>query len=66
MDEILEKGKYGIIVENNEEALYEGLKKIIMDSTLREEYRKLAIERKVNFEMGNRIKEIEELFDGKL
>lgn len=66
MDEILENGKFGIIVDNTEEALYKGLKSIITDNKIREKYRKLAIERSVYFNMDNRLKEIEKIFQNEI
>ena len=38
MDEILEKGKYGIIVENNDSALYCGLERVLTDPSLLDKF----------------------------
>ncbi|MDR3273573.1 MAG: glycosyltransferase [Flavobacteriaceae bacterium] len=45
MSEILDEGKSGIIVDNSEEALYEGLKKILTDKAELEHYKQKARER---------------------
>ncbi len=45
MREILGDSAHGMIVENNEEALLEGLEKMLTDVTLRERYASAAIER---------------------
>lgn len=39
MDEILEDGKYGLIVPNNDEALYQGLKRLISHPNEIQEYK---------------------------
>lgn len=45
-DEMLGGGEYGMIVENSEEGLYQGLKKILEDGSLYEHYVQKAEERK--------------------
>lgn len=44
--EMLDGGKYGMIVPNNETGLYEGLKKILSEPDIYSRYRKMAFERK--------------------
>lgn len=63
MDEILENGKYGLIVENDEDTLYNGVKEMILNVRFREKYKKLAIERKKYFSMENQLKEIYKIFE---
>ena len=63
MSEILENGKYGLIVENNDEDLYEGIKEMILNSTLRKKFENLAIERRTYFDIKNKVKELDELFE---
>lgn len=64
MDEILgENNEYGIIVENNDEALYEGLKQILSRPSIHEEYKKRVNARKDFFDPSVTIKQVEQLFD---
>jgi glycosyltransferase involved in cell wall biosynthesis len=60
--DLVSKGEYGLLTENSEEGLYEGLKKMITDKTLRETF--------INknpyfsaFETSNVVKKVEALFD---
>lgn len=46
MDEILEHGKYGIIVSNDEDSIYKSIRKILEDHSILEPYKKLLPERK--------------------
>lgn len=55
--------KCGIITKNNEDSLYEGLKKIVQDKNCLFKYAKEAYLRGQDFSLSNKIKEIEELFD---
>lgn len=63
MNDILENGKYGIIVENNKDDLYKGLKKLITDENKRKKYKLAAIKRSKDFTIYNQIKKIEKLFE---
>ncbi len=45
-DEMLDGGKYGMIVENSEEGLYQGMKAILSDPGLYQHYCRMADERK--------------------
>jgi glycosyltransferase involved in cell wall biosynthesis len=60
-NELLDFGKYGKVVMNNEIGLYEGIKSLIINKSLLNEYRKKSLERKDDFEFGSSIKEIENL-----
>ena len=62
--EILDNGKYGILVENSEEGLYEGLKTLCETPALLEEYRKKAIERQDFFDEDVILNQITALFEG--
>ena len=59
--EMLDDGKYGMIVENSEDGLYQGLKKILEDRALYEHYKEMAQLRK-NYlseeEIMNRVEKI--------
>lgn len=63
MNEILQNGKYGLIVENTEEELYKGIKKIILNENIRNEYEKLSQERRKDLKIENQLKNIEKIFD---
>ena len=60
MNEILQEGKYGMIVPNDEASLLEGLKELIVDSNKIDEYRqRIAAGKK----MTTFVAKYEELFD---
>lgn len=61
--EMLEDGKYGRIVENSEEGLYEGLKQLLISKEDRINYGRLALQRRSFFNIDHIISEIEDLFD---
>lgn len=63
MNEMLDNGKYGLIVDNNEEALYEGLKRLLIDKQLLDEYKHMAVQRGKHFETKATVNEVEKLFD---
>ena len=63
MDEILECGKYGAIVDNNEEALYQGLKKILVSDGELKRLKKMAIERGKIFDIKSSVIDIEHILD---
>jgi glycosyltransferase involved in cell wall biosynthesis len=65
MDEILESGQYGLVVENSTEGLSVGMKKILSDSQAFKRYSDLAAERSNYFTMEKNIEEYEKLFDDK-
>lgn len=60
-NELLEHGKYGLIVENNENSLYEGLKLLITDEKMRNEFKNKSLERQKIFEIKQVINEIEQI-----
>ena len=60
-DEMLDGGKYGIIVENSTEGLYQGLKNLLSDTSNYEYYKRKAEERKDYFESKKVMVEIEKL-----
>lgn len=62
-EELLAYGKYGILTENTEECLYNGLKNILGDEDIMEKYKMLALERGCAFSKSKRIQELEEVFD---
>ena len=62
MNEIFENGKYGLIVDNSENGLLEGLKRIVYDKVYLQ-YKYALVERKDFFNINNLIKSVEDLFD---
>jgi len=63
MEDLLENGKYGMVVENSEEGLYQGLKQIFDSPSILEELKAVAKVRSSYFTMDKRIKEIEAILD---
>lgn len=67
--EMLDNGEYGIIVENSEDGLYEGMKKVLQEKGLFEHFVKKADERKDYLSedtIMNRIEEIIQLEKNRL
>ena len=62
MNELLKNGECGIITENSEEALYNGIKQLLNNPELIKSYKEKAIERGKNFSLEKLIKPIEMLF----
>ena len=63
MNDLLGDSVYGIITENSEEALYEGLKRMLSDGELYKHYKQKAKERSSAFKLTNRINEFENILD---
>ena len=64
MTEILgENDEFGLVVENNEEALYMGLKRLIQNADLLNEYRQKVQIRSSYFSTQKTVKEVEKLID---
>lgn len=61
MRELLDNGQYGIITDNDDEALYQGLNRLLENDSLLEHYKKMAIKRGDDFSMKNLMKPIEQL-----
>lgn len=63
MKEMLgENNEYGIVTENNEDALYEGIKKILTTDGLLESYAEKANERGKYFSTDKTVKAVEDMF----
>lgn len=58
-----EKSEYGLVVDNNDEALYSGLKTLLGSSELLDTYRRKAKERSSFFNPAETVKAVEDLFD---
>ena len=61
MTELLGDNEYGIITENDTDALYLGLKKFLADKQLRQHYTIKSKERGTDFDIKKTIKSIEEI-----
>lgn len=65
MKEMLgENNEYGIVTENNEDALYEGIKKMITTPGMLEDYAKRAKERGKEFSTEKTVNAVEEMLIG--
>ncbi len=56
-----ENNEYGIVIENNEDGIYQGLKKMLDDEGLRKYYSQKALERAEKFSTRNTVKAVEEM-----
>lgn len=61
--EILENGKYGLLVENNEDGLYQGIKSFMENEKFRMHYQEMALKRKSFFDMNSVLEKIYSLID---
>lgn len=63
MEEMLgENNEYGVIVENNEDALYQGIKMLLDNQRLLDHYKKMAVERGKLFSTNHTVKAVENMF----
>lgn len=63
MNDLLGDSVYGIITDNSEDALYEGLKNMLSDGDLYTHYKQKARERSSAFKLAIRINEFENILD---
>ena len=61
-NEILDYGKFGMIVENSEEGLYNGLRQFVENPDLLNEYKEKSLQRQDFFDEDKIIKQITDLF----
>lgn len=61
MKEMLNNGEYGVITDNDEEALYKGMKRLLEDKALLQYYKEKAGKRGMDFSMKNLMTPIEEM-----
>ena len=65
MKEMLgENNEFGVVTSNNEDALYQGLKKLLSDKELLEHYRKQAKLRGSYFSKEKTVKAVEDMLEG--
>ena len=62
-NEMLHFGKYGLLVKNDDEELYDGIKKMIQDEKLRNEYTEILKCKKSEFDKNEIISKIECMLD---
>lgn len=58
-----EQNEYGIVVENSEEGIYEGMKKMLSEPQTLAHYRKMAAERGKYFSKDKTVQAVEEMLD---
>lgn len=63
MDELFGDSEYGLIVDNNEDALYQGIKRMISEPKLLERYNKGVKEKRSQFDYKKNLAKIENLLD---
>ena len=63
-NEILDGGTYGMIVENSEDGLYQGIKNLYEDPDLLREYGEKAKQRRDFFDEEKLLRQITDLFEG--
>ena len=63
MNEMLNNGEFGVIVDNNEDALYEGMYKLLSDKNLLNHYKNKAVERSKHFELNTTVQAVEHMLD---
>lgn len=63
MEELLGNSQYGIITECDGKSLSEGLKKLLADNSLKEEYERTASERGKGFSIESSVKKTEDFFE---
>ena len=59
MEELLGNGEFGIIVDNDDDALLDGLKRLLSDATLIQSYRMKSQIRGKDFSLERQIRRIE-------
>lgn len=62
MDELLLNGKCGLITENSENGLYEGIKHVLDNTSLLASYKQNILQHQERFLLSNQIAQIEKLF----
>ena len=64
-NELLKNGQYGLLVSNDIEGIYNGMKEFLTDTSKYEYYKNKAIERSKDFKLKKTMKQIEEILDNK-
>ncbi len=66
MQELLGDSEYGLIVDNDDEAFYQGMKRMMENRLLREEYALKTAKRRKDFSVNSLVKETERFLSGNL
>ena len=61
--ELLGFGEYGLITDNNEEGLYQGMKQMMIDKKLYEHYKKQCLKRSQDFNLTETIQKLEDILE---
>ena len=61
-NELLNYGEFGLLVKNDVNSLYQGIKELLIDTNKLEQYKKKSCKRVEFFDYHKRINDIEELF----
>lgn len=61
MHELLGDNEFGLITENNESALFDGIKILLDDTVVLEDYAKRSIKRGLDFKTENTVKMVEKM-----
>ena len=61
--ELLGFGEYGLITDNNEEGLYQGMKQMMIDKKLYEHYKKQCLKRSQDFNLIETIRKLEDILE---
>ena len=62
-NEVLEFGKYGMLVNNNEDSLYDGIRNLVANKEICNSYRNKAIERGRMFSIRRFIEEVDDILN---
>ena len=62
-NELLDNGKYGLLVDNNETSLYQGISTVINDVTLKESLKEKSIKRSQAFNVRETLDALENLLN---
>ena len=60
-NELLDDGRFGLLVDNDEQSIYNGLKQLAFDATARKHYSEKSLERAADFDLGRVMESIETL-----
>ena len=63
VQEVLENGKLGLIVENSDQGIYEGMKKALTEPEFFEQYQENLKDYKLPFNLENSVNKIMEIID---
>jgi len=62
-DELLGNDEFGIVVTNSDDGIYYGLKRLVLDKSLLNDYTNKAKEKAISFQVHNTVNEIEHMLE---